>query len=493
MDHVRQRRRLFILLCAAAGAPFLLLPLLELAPWTAALGLLLVPLVAFPVAATAVQPLKELFALVERLEAGELKARAVLEPGSDWARVADLMTGLADRLDSVTRTLEEQVAARTAALARKADQLRAVGQVSQQVASVLEPEALLHFVVRVMRGTFGYDLAAVLQRHDEHLVLTACAARGVAEPPLGRAFAAAGPAAPPMAAAGQGTGAISTATSPLLHDLAARVEMAVPIRLGERVLGVLVVQSLRPDSFDSEDLFTVQTIAGQVAIALENARLFEAERQLRDLAITEERNRMAREIHDTLAQGFMGIIMQLRAMQTAASEETARFHRETAEALAKESLQEARRSVWNLRPRPLEGKGLAGALADEVASLDRRAALHGMFTATGDTDSLTPAVEAALLRVAQEAIHNAVKYARASRVEVTLAVLPDRVELTVSDDGVGFDPQAQPVRARAPGGGGFGLRAMADRARLLGGELVLDTAPGAGCSVIARIPRKGSI
>lgn len=490
MRRLTGRHRLFLLLTIFGSGPFLLLPTLDLAPPVVMIGAPLAALLLYPAAVAISRPLEELTELARRFQAGELRARAVLEPGSEYAVVAGAMAGLADRLDTVTLSLEQQVAARTVALTRKADQLRAVGQVGQQVASVLEPEALLHFVARVMRGTFGYDLVAVLQRHGDHLVLTACAARGLEDVPLGRVFPLTGPSAPPLAAA-TGEGGIGERPSPLLPAIAAQTEMAIPIRLGERALGVLVVQSLSPDAFDGEDLFTVRTIAGQVAAALENARLFEAERQLRDLAVTEERNRMAREIHDTLAQGFMGIIMQLRAMQTAADGDTASFHRESAEALARESLQEARRSVWNLRPRPLEGKGLAGALADEVASLERRAAMHGFFEAVGDVDRLPPAVEAALLRIAQEAIHNAVKYARGSHVTVRLATASHEVELSVADDGVGFDPAAMASRPAEPGGGGFGLGAMAERARLLGGELILDASPGAGSRVVARIPLRG--
>lgn len=260
------------------------------------------------------------------------------------------------------------------------------------------------------------------------------------------------------------------------------------MRLGDRVLGVLAVQSLRPQAFDEEDRFTVETIAGQVAVALENARLLEAERQLRSLSITEERNRMAREIHDTLAQGFMGIIMQLRAMQGATNPDTARFHREQAEALARESLQEARRSVWNLRPATLEAGGLAGAIADELARLERRAALSTDLEVVGPASDLPPAVETALLRVAQEALHNTLKYARASRVTVRLAITSHgNAELTITDDGVGFNPTA-PKPPSGAGTGGFGLPGMAERAHALGGTFHLDTAPGAGCRISVRVP-----
>lgn len=477
------RMRLFAALAIAGILPLLAVTLLEV-EGLAILWLIPVMLaVCYGLALWLARPLEELRALAQRIRAGNLQASAVIPPGSVSAEVSAVLTNLATRLDQVTRDLEGQVQERTASLSRKAGQLRAVGQVGQQVAAVLEPESLLPFVVRMMRGTFGYDTAAVVQRHGEHLVLTAGAARGVEEVPLGRAFPLAGPGAPPLATAMTGAGGVSRAVSPLVSGVEVKVELAVPIQVGDRTLGVLAVQNGRTGSFDEEDLFTVQTIAGQVAVALENARLLEAERQLRDLSITDERNRMAREIHDTLAQGFMGIIMHLRAMQGAADNQTAHFHRQQAEELARESLQEARRSVWNLRPQPLEGKGLAGALAAEANGLRQRTGIQVDLQTEGDVDRLPSAVEAALLRIAQEALHNIAKYAEASTVSIRLTG-GDAVSLVVADNGVGFDPAAAP----APGGGGFGLKSMAERARLLGGHLVVETAPGQGCCVIVRIP-----
>ncbi|WP_374712190.1 GAF domain-containing sensor histidine kinase [Symbiobacterium terraclitae] len=504
MARLPPQHRLFLLLLGVGLAPWLLLPASGLAPRPLAWAALPMALLLYLLALRVARPIGEVLALARRLREGDLGARAVLQPGTDWSLLARTMNDLADQLDTVTRSLEEQVAARTAALARKADQLRAVGQVGQQVAAVLEPDVLLHFVTRVMRGTFGYDVVAVLLQHGDYLVLAACAARGREEVPLGRAFPLVGPNPSPLAraladqppddgparadAAGADSPPESAAPTPLLPDMAVEAEMAIPIRLADRTLGLMVVQSLSPDPFDEEDHFTVQTIAGQVAVALENARLLEAERQLRGLAVVEERNRMAREIHDTLAQGFMGIIMQLRAMEAAADPETARFHREAALTLAQESLQEARRSVWNLRPRPLEDRRLSEALAAELAALQRQVGLSGQFTARGAVDDLAPHVEAALLRIAQEAMRNAVKYAQATRLDVRLAEAGGEVTLQVADDGVGFDPACPP----RPAGGGFGLGMMAERARQVGGSLELDTRPGAGCRVVVRVPlRKG--
>ncbi|MDF2627479.1 MAG: two-component system sensor kinase [Symbiobacteriaceae bacterium] len=476
MDALSLRTRLFLIWAAMGGSPVLLMVLSGLIPWRLLWVLAPVAAVAYGAAAAVARPAEELLETAARLRAGELQAHALLPPNSALGPVAEAMHALAGDLAALSGRFEDRVRERTEALTRKAVQLRAVGQVGQQVAAVLEPEPLLHFVVRVMRGTFGYDVVAALRRQGDHLILAACAARNQEEVPLGRVYPVSG------VLAGDG------APAPLAPGLAAAAQLAVPMRLGDRVVGALVVQSIRPGVFDSEDLFTVQTIAGQVAVALETARLFEAERGLRDLAIAEERNRMAREIHDTLAQGFMGIIMHLRAMQGAADPAAAGLHRDEAETLARESLQEARRSVWNLQPHRLEGKSLAEALAAEVAAVERRAALSAELTAQGDLPPLTPAAEAALLRIAQEALHNAMKYARASRVLVRLTAEANSVALAVEDDGIGFDPSAFGPERTGAGGGGFGLPGMAARAHALGGTLAVESAPGAGCRIIARIP-----
>jgi signal transduction histidine kinase len=200
--------------------------------------------------------------------------------------------------------------------------------------------------------------------------------------------------------------------------------------------------------------------------------------QAREAGALDERQRMAREIHDTLAQGFTGIITQLQAAERA---EDWRRHVDNAARLARENLAEARRSVHALRPAPLENTALPDALADVV---DRWACLHGVaagLTTTGTVRPMHLEVEIALLRTAQEALANVAKHAGASRVGLTLSYMEDLVTLDVRDDGVGFDPCA--VRSQ-----GFGLIAMRERVSRLAGSLEVESEPGSGAAVSASVP-----
>ncbi|NJP97720.1 sensor histidine kinase [Nonomuraea sp. FMUSA5-5] len=218
--------------------------------------------------------------------------------------------------------------------------------------------------------------------------------------------------------------------------------------------------------------------------------------QAREAGVLDERQRMAREIHDTLAQGLTGIIAQLQAAEQMHEVPAPwRRHVDAAKKLAGETLSEARRSVNALRPEPLDGARLSGALA-QVA--DRWSKLHGLavdVTTTGAARSMAPEAELALLRTAQEALANVAKHAHATRVGVTLSYLDGQVALDVRDDGKGFDPADLEAGAATDGGsrppsrsGGFGLTIMRQRVEGLSGTLQIESEPGAGTGVSARIP-----
>lgn len=222
------------------------------------------------------------------------------------------------------------------------------------------------------------------------------------------------------------------------------------------------------------------------AAAAENAELqARLLTQARAAGTLDERQRMAREIHDTLAQGLTGIVTQLQAARNAEDRPADwRRHLDNAADLARNSLTEARRTVRAIGPEPLEGAGLPDALADVV---ERWSSLHGVSAevhTTGTVRQLHPEVEVALLRTAQEALANVAKHAAASRVGLTLSYLADLVTLDVRDDGVGFDPDG----VEADGDGGFGLTVMRQRVGRLAGTLAIESEPGAGTALFAGVP-----
>lgn len=208
-------------------------------------------------------------------------------------------------------------------------------------------------------------------------------------------------------------------------------------------------------------------------------------------AVLQERNRIAREIHDTLAQGFAGISVQLELvarMIATAKPDQARTHLDQARILVRTSLAEARRSVWDLRSQALESGGLPEALAETAKQLTAGTPVQTGVQVSGTARQLAPAVENNLLRIGQEAITNAIKHAEARRILVDLSFHQQSVRLEVRDDGRGFAPDSyQP----SPVEGHFGLRGMRERAEQIGGVLTINSAAGAGTEIVVDVKLNG--
>lgn len=200
----------------------------------------------------------------------------------------------------------------------------------------------------------------------------------------------------------------------------------------------------------------------------------------REAGVQDERQRMAREIHDTIAQGLTGIVTQLEAADAATSEDDVRDRVRIARGLARESLREARRSVDALRPEPLESAQLPDAVADLARRWSQTTGVAVRQESTGVLRPLLPELEVVVFRVAQEALANVGKHAAASNVAITLSYMDDVVVLDVRDDGNGFDPAVR--------GGGFGLTAMEQRAHRVSGTLTVESAPGEGTALSVCVP-----
>jgi signal transduction histidine kinase len=204
-----------------------------------------------------------------------------------------------------------------------------------------------------------------------------------------------------------------------------------------------------------------------------------------EAGVLDERQRMAAEIHDTIAQGLTGVVTQLEAAEQARERPVDwQRHVQNALGLARDSLSEARRSVEGSRPEHLETARLPEALAEVARGWSELNAIPVEVATTGDVQPLHPEVEVALLRTTQEALANVAKHASASRAWLTLSYMGDVVTLDVRDDGVGF---AVPGKADERGGG-FGLTAMRQRVNRVAGTLAVESEPGGGTAVSARVP-----
>jgi signal transduction histidine kinase len=222
----------------------------------------------------------------------------------------------------------------------------------------------------------------------------------------------------------------------------------------------------------------------RAGMAAENAGLqAQLLTQAREAGVLEERQRMAREIHDTIAQGLAGIVTQLEAAQRTGDAGEHERRISNAKNLARDSLAEARRSVEALRPQALEFARLPEALAAEAARWSAASGVAAGVITTGDARPLHPEAEVTLLRVGQEALANVGKHANASRVAITLSYMEDEVRLDVLDDGSGFSKDDA-----GPAEGGFGLIAMRQRVQRMAGQLEIESEPGRGTAVSASVP-----
>jgi signal transduction histidine kinase/DNA-binding NarL/FixJ family response regulator len=301
------------------------------------------------------------------------------------------------------------------------------------------------------------------------------------------------------------TGALVTARGPVIFENYADVPgghvrpedrealrgvIGVPIWWRGAIVGSLVVFTRDPSrAFVHEDAELLGLFAKHAAIAITNARLHEAaESNARAEAAAAERNRMAREVHDAFAQGLVSVLWQLRAAQEAIAEgrpEEATGALAEARTAAESVFEETRRSVLGLAPSPLEGRSLEEALELELAWANRTGVIDARLVTAGSPVVPSPDVAHTLFRIAQEALTNAIRHAQAASIRVGLVYSPTGVTLLVQDDGAGFDR----TQIEQDGEGhGLGLGGMAERARLLGGTLELDSTPGWGTRIRAWIP-----
>jgi PAS domain S-box-containing protein len=377
---------------------------------------------------------------------------------------------------------------------KRSEQFRTLSEVGRHITSILDTDELIRQIAQSVRRIFDSSQVVILLIEEDALVMVEPAAQvtQVASPPHTSAnglgprtrIPFADSATPFPCVAGR---VAAHGQTILVRDLerdergfqsftpGTRSEIAVPMKVQQRVIGVLNVQSEVVDAYDEMDLIVLQSLADQAAVALENAQLYE---QTRQLAILEERQRLARELHDSVTQALYGMtlytaaasdLLALGDLQTAANHLT--IMQETAQL----ALSEMRLLIFQLRS-PTLRDGLASALQERLESVEKRSGLNPHFISSGIEHS-DVRVHEELYRIAQEALNNVLKHARARNVYVRLHQTPSAITLEVQDDGVGFD-HSLALRA-----GGMGLRGMQERVDQLGAVLAIESQPNRGTTI----------
>jgi signal transduction histidine kinase len=253
--------------------------------------------------------------------------------------------------------------------------------------------------------------------------------------------------------------------------------LGVPIVSRSGIIGAFyLTEKEGAADFELADQQLIVMLAAHAAIAIENARLYE---RSRELSVVDERNRLARELHDAVSQKLFGLVLSAETVSALieSDPDEAQTQLLRLQGLAREAMEEMRSLIFELRPAALESEGLAPTLRKHVDVL-RRVYRTEIDLRIAGSPRLAPGADAEVLRIAQEALQNALRHAQAQRIEVSLGAANGHVQLTVADDGIGFDPAAPNLRSRR-----LGLTSMEERARAVGGRLEITSEPGAGTRV----------
>jgi signal transduction histidine kinase/HAMP domain-containing protein len=419
---------------------------------------------------------KLLVSATKRLRAGDLSARTGLPYGKgELSQLAHAFDEMAESLEQAHQMLEQRVADRTRELSALYD-VMAVASASLDLETILESS--LDQVLTVM----GNEVGAIHLLDETRGVLRLAAWRGV--PPDLVAKIESVPVDSGLAGWVIEHGEplvvpnIATGLRPLLALPASgsQAYVGVPMRAKGRVLGVLSVVGERGRQFKVEEVTLLASIADEVGVAVENARLYQ---QAEQLAVMRERERLARELHDSVTQSLYSLTLFAEAGRDLARDgelERVEGYLTRLGEIAQQALKEMRLLVYQLRPLALQREGLVGALQQRLDAVEGRVGVEARLLAEKLVE-LPASVEEGLYRIAQEALNNALKHAAATSVTVYIRIEDERVELEVVDDGQGFDPNTVSDR------GGMGLASMRERAEKLGGSLTILSAPGEGTRV----------
>jgi two-component system nitrate/nitrite sensor histidine kinase NarX len=427
------------------------------------------------------RPIAELIGAAQNVAEGNFDQRINAETGDELEELAEQFNLMAAQLQESYADLERKVADRTKELAT-------LNAIAAEVSHSLDLSEVMNSALDELLEVLEMGTGQAFLLEDETGMLISITHRGLSEEfasysarlPLDASLAVQAaqeyrPLIRAVADYPEGEGG-SQSLRHWLENEELQLVICIPLIAHGTMVGAINLGSRTPRLIAPEEESLLAAIGHQIGVAVENARLYE---QAQQLAVMKERNRLARDLHDSVTQALYGVTLyaEAAARQLQSGQvEMASGHLDEIRKTAQESLREMRLLIFELRLPMLKKEGLAAALQARLESVEGRVGLKTKFSAVGN-GRLKPEIEEGLYRIAQEALNNALKHAHATRVSVSLRQYDHAVTLEIVDDGRGFDPVEIQER------GGFGLRGMEERALRLGGELTVRSSPGKGTQV----------
>jgi signal transduction histidine kinase len=412
-----------------------------------------------------------------------LKMAALLDTALRWLviRFSKLYSlTLNQKLQDQVTLLESQ----QAQLERRVREVSALVKSSALITSMLNLDRLLTLILEQLAEVVQYDRASIMMLFDRRLRIIA--GQGFRRPDdiVGVTFdPRQNTLTRRMLDGGQPVVLQDVRSEPGFiadPDDPTRSWIGVPLMVRNEVIGALALDTNQPSFYDEEDGQTVLAFANQAAVAIENARLYD---RSREQDILQERNRLARELHDSLSQALFSMVLNAEAanlffdVDPSKAREQITLLYETANA----SLKDMRTLIFELRPADLEQEGLAAVLTKHAKLVGERNGLHILVDVKGQR-RLPLNIEKALYRIAQEALNNVVKHARATEAKISLRSQDDWVYMTIEDNGIGIEPGTNKPNT-------LGLASMSERAEQIGGDFSIGlSAEGRGTIVTVRVP-----
>lgn len=460
--------------------------------WLAIISVLIGVVVAVLLGRGISRPLVNLVETASQIADGDLEQVAKVDQDDEIGSLAHAFNRMTSQLRDLINDLELRVNIRTAeqqaavnALQRKALQMEISANVSRVATSILNLDDLLARVVDLIQQVFGYYLVQISLIDPANQKLEIKASSGNRVITIKDI---------PIHSRSLNSEAIKSNAIILVNDISldnrflpdpdlpnTESELVVPLRLGTAVIGTLDIHSDQKNAFTQDDALVFQNLGDQIAISIENAKLYE---QSQRLAILEERNRLARDLHDSVTQSLYSLRLLAEGWRREAHEfhdpNMAEYFNQVGK-VSDQALREMRLLIYELLPPVLEKEGLIGALHHRLDAVEKRAGLKARVIADDIVD-LPSEVEIGLYWIAQEALTNALKHSKAESITLYLKKNGDQISLEVRDDGIGFNPD------EVSGAGGMGLKNIQARAELLHGTSQIISEPGTGTRIIVTVP-----